>query len=130
MTFVSLYTPFQRSRCTVIDFPKATGPDGMHTALIRWVFDYFNVSFESGLNGEAEQKSTRSHTSPEEKPFSNAFNALMDSGGSPVRIAEEKMPLYLQHSGHSRTIVGVEVTRSGQMNLVLFDPSQYVDNSP
>ena len=37
-------------------------------------------------------------------------------------------PLYLQHQGHSRTIVGVEVmkksdTDSGGVRLLVFDPS-------
>ncbi|KAK7494503.1 hypothetical protein BaRGS_00014156 [Batillaria attramentaria] len=31
-------------------------------------------------------------------------------------------PLYLQHQGHSRTIVGVEELRNGGWNLLLFDP--------
>lgn len=33
-------------------------------------------------------------------------------------------PLYLQHDGHSRTIVGVE-KRGNQINLLLFDPSHW-----
>ncbi|CAF0752274.1 unnamed protein product [Adineta steineri] len=32
-------------------------------------------------------------------------------------------PLYLQHEGHSRTIVGYEQLRSGQIRLLIFDPS-------
>lgn len=31
-------------------------------------------------------------------------------------------PLYLQHQGHSRTIIGVEELRNGEHNLLLFDP--------
>uniref|UniRef100_A0A8C4R3Z3 Zinc finger containing ubiquitin peptidase 1 n=1 Tax=Eptatretus burgeri TaxID=7764 RepID=A0A8C4R3Z3_EPTBU len=33
-------------------------------------------------------------------------------------------PLYLQHQGHSRTIVGVEEWRNGGLCLLVFDPSQ------
>ena len=33
-----------------------------------------------------------------------------------------KAPLYFQHEGHSMTIVGIEVRRSGAINLVVFDP--------
>jgi len=33
-------------------------------------------------------------------------------------------PLYLQHEGHSRTIVGIE-KRGNSFNLLLFDPSQW-----
>jgi len=32
-------------------------------------------------------------------------------------------PLYLQHEGHSRTIVGYEQFRNGQIRLLIFDPS-------
>lgn len=32
-------------------------------------------------------------------------------------------PLYFQHEGHSRTVIGAERTRSGQYRLLLFDPS-------
>lgn len=33
-----------------------------------------------------------------------------------------KPPLYLQHQGHSRTIVGCERTQTGKVNLIMFDP--------
>uniref|UniRef100_A0A915JBD9 Zinc finger-containing ubiquitin peptidase 1 n=1 Tax=Romanomermis culicivorax TaxID=13658 RepID=A0A915JBD9_ROMCU len=32
-------------------------------------------------------------------------------------------PLYLQHEGHSRTVIGAERTRSGRYNLIILDPS-------
>ncbi|WOG92719.1 hypothetical protein DCAR_0311994 [Daucus carota subsp. sativus] len=42
-------------------------------------------------------------------------------------IASEKPPLYFQHNGHSRTIVGIQATsqRKGgqQYNLLIFDPA-------
>ncbi|XP_073991950.1 zinc finger-containing ubiquitin peptidase 1-like isoform X2 [Rhodnius prolixus] len=34
-----------------------------------------------------------------------------------------KPPLYLQHQGHSRTIIGVEQLRDGGENLLILDPS-------
>ncbi|KAG8234327.1 hypothetical protein J437_LFUL013067 [Ladona fulva] len=34
-----------------------------------------------------------------------------------------KPPLYLQHQGHSRTIVGVEQLKDGSIYLLVFDPS-------
>lgn len=33
-------------------------------------------------------------------------------------------PLYLQHQGHSRTVVGIELLKSGKRNLILFDPGR------
>ncbi|KDQ33781.1 hypothetical protein PLEOSDRAFT_152572 [Pleurotus ostreatus PC15] len=43
--------------------------------------------------------------------------------GEAVRITE-RMPIILQHQGHSRTIVGYEVTKKGEVNLLTFDPSR------
>lgn len=37
-----------------------------------------------------------------------------------------RLPLILQHSGHSRTIVGYEETRGGAINLILFDPGRTI----
>ncbi|XP_060067494.1 zinc finger-containing ubiquitin peptidase 1-like [Ylistrum balloti] len=34
-----------------------------------------------------------------------------------------KLPLYLQHQGHSRTIIGVEELKDGVIRLLIFDPS-------
>lgn len=45
-------------------------------------------------------------------------------GASPV-IVTDRMPLVLQHQGHSRTIVGFEKLKSGSVNLLCFDPSKY-----
>jgi zinc finger-containing ubiquitin peptidase 1 len=36
----------------------------------------------------------------------------------------DRPPLYFQHSGHSRTIVGIEHLKSGKINFILFDPSK------
>ena len=93
----------------MIDFPKSSGPRSTQQALTEWVFKYFQVD----LPGSAKENG-------------NAFDKLMTSKGSSIRIARDKMPLYLQHQGHSRTIVGVEVTKSQDLNLLLFDPGRCV----
>lgn len=36
----------------------------------------------------------------------------------------DRPPLYLQHQGHSRTVVGIEVLKTGKRNLILFDPGR------
>jgi hypothetical protein len=36
----------------------------------------------------------------------------------------ERMPVILQHAGHSRTVVGYEIQRNGECNLLVFDPSK------
>lgn len=40
-------------------------------------------------------------------------------------VVTDKMPLILQHAGHSRTIIGIERARNNTINLLTFDPSQY-----
>lgn len=53
-------------------------------------------------------------------------NATVNSAlqnATPI-VSTNRMPLVLQHSGHSRTIVGYEMTRAGGINLLLFDPSK------
>lgn len=57
-------------------------------------------------------------------PPPSAHERLMASSGSPVHMTR-KQPLYLQHDGHSRTVVGVEVNKSGEW-LLVFDPSKCV----
>ena len=37
-------------------------------------------------------------------------------------VLTTKAPIYFQHQGHSMTIVGLEVKKSGAVNLVVFDP--------
>jgi len=43
-------------------------------------------------------------------------------GASPI-LSTTHMPVILQHLGHSRTIVGYEMTKKGNVNLLTFDPS-------
>ncbi|ORY94646.1 peptidase family C78-domain-containing protein [Syncephalastrum racemosum] len=36
----------------------------------------------------------------------------------------DRPPLYLQHSGHSRTVIGIELLNDGKRNLIMFDPGR------
>ncbi|KAG1143380.1 hypothetical protein G6F37_008015 [Rhizopus arrhizus] len=38
-------------------------------------------------------------------------------------------PLYLQHQGHSRTVIGIEKLKSGKRNLLLLDPAKRIRKS-
>ncbi|KAG6874304.1 hypothetical protein C0995_001529 [Termitomyces sp. Mi166 len=49
-------------------------------------------------------------------------------GASPI-VVTDRMPIILQHQGHSRTIVGYEVTKTGKIKLLMFDPSMKFDNT-
>ena len=73
------------------------------TPLLDWIRRYFD--------GDTQEQST----SVQERW----------RGASPVVIST-RMPLILQHPGHSRTIVGYEIAKDGSTILLAFDPSMYV----
>ncbi|ORY26720.1 peptidase family C78-domain-containing protein [Naematelia encephala] len=106
--------------CRLFDFPKPRpGEDSRkaHVALQNWVKQYFAKDPETSI------KNKKSSTS---SPIS-AFDILMGaSGGDDAVRASDKLPLILQHSGHSRSIVGYEETTSGAINLLLFDPGKSI----
>ncbi|PPQ78523.1 hypothetical protein CVT25_011795 [Psilocybe cyanescens] len=68
--------------------------------IVNWVVNYF----------------TPNQPSPEP---ADAYESLKIS---PI-ITSDKMPLILQHNGHSRTVVGYETDKNGITNLLVFDPS-------
>ncbi|ORX79517.1 DUF1671-domain-containing protein [Basidiobolus meristosporus CBS 931.73] len=84
-------------RCLVTDFYKYTGENNTHPAVLTWVENYF-TSNDSGSSSSSE------------------------SGSRHRVVITKKPPLYLQHQGHSRTIVGIEKQANGARNLLLFDP--------
>lgn len=69
--------------------------------MIEWIVDYFSP------------------------PSSARQGTVTDvlRGASPV-ITTDKMPLILQYSGHSQTIIGYEISKTGDKNLLIFDPSK------
>ncbi|PPQ74213.1 hypothetical protein CVT26_004504 [Gymnopilus dilepis] len=67
--------------------------------VINWVIKYFTP----------EQK---------ERP-SDAFSSLKVS----QVFSTDKIPLILQHNGHSRTVVGYEIDKNGVAKLLVFDPA-------
>ncbi|CAK9221884.1 unnamed protein product [Sphagnum jensenii] len=77
-----------------------------HQHLVDWVWNYFANSRD------------------DKSPCSTAFDQLR----KPI-IISKRSPLYFQHKGHSRTIVGIERRRRQQGNgeevfLLVLDPSQ------
>ncbi|KAJ1870978.1 hypothetical protein LPJ55_004235 [Coemansia sp. RSA 990] len=87
-------------RSQIVDFHHPTMADGTHPALFEWIAEYYT-------NGEIENLA--SNTAPNVR-FTN------------------RHPLYLQHQGHSRTVVGVELGDSGT-NILLFDPDIAIAHS-
>uniref|UniRef100_S4RPU1 Zinc finger containing ubiquitin peptidase 1 n=1 Tax=Petromyzon marinus TaxID=7757 RepID=S4RPU1_PETMA len=84
----------QRVRCRVVDFHRATGEGGTHPLLFAWVTDYFR--------GRGHERAP--------------------PPGQLV-VSTRLPPLYLQHQGHSRTVVGLEERRDGTVWLLIFDPA-------
>ncbi|KAH6581829.1 hypothetical protein BASA61_003227 [Batrachochytrium salamandrivorans] len=63
----------------------------------------------------------------------NSHPALVDfllryfeKDASDISIVQQRyiLPIYLQHQGHSRTVVGIEVSNDGNINLIVFDPGR------
>lgn len=54
----------------------------------------------------------------------DAFTELNKSQGVPVKITN-KQPLYLQHDGHSRTVIGLDSGKGGDW-LLVYDPAKCV----
>ncbi|XP_026868314.2 zinc finger-containing ubiquitin peptidase 1 isoform X1 [Electrophorus electricus] len=79
-------------RARIFDFHQPTGPSGTHPKLFEWVKNYFSLPSSRGSR-------------------------------LPPRVVKTTLPpIYLQHQGHSRSIVGVEQRRNGSMCLLLLDP--------
>ncbi|KIP09247.1 hypothetical protein PHLGIDRAFT_126409 [Phlebiopsis gigantea 11061_1 CR5-6] len=70
-------------------------------ALLRWIVDYFTQD------------------APKQGNINDALRAA-----SPVVITD-KMPIVLQHAGHSRTVIGYE-RHQGKITLLMFDPGRRV----
>ncbi|GEM12023.1 zinc finger with UFM1-specific peptidase domain protein [Rhodotorula toruloides] len=86
----------------IVDFPKSEPGSGVVTnkALVKWILDYFR----------SPSSPASSFSSAQGAP-TNAFALLSASQGTSIHLTG-KQPLYLQHKGHSRTVVGVEVGKS------------------
>ncbi|KAI9030115.1 peptidase family C78-domain-containing protein [Phycomyces nitens] len=89
-------------RCTIIDFHRPSGHNNAHDALFDWIQEYFENATK-----ETDAKKT-----------------IQGSLSSTIFYLTDQPPLYLQHSGHSRTIIGIEILKDGQRNLIMFDPGR------
>ncbi|KAF7359376.1 hypothetical protein MSAN_01280200 [Mycena sanguinolenta] len=93
----------------LVDFDLKKNARGA-SLLTDWVVEYF-----SQPHGMVDSKSVIQNQPK------TAYDVLR--GAAPVMVTS-RMPLILQHEGHSRTIVGYEVTKTGLVNLLIFDPSK------
>lgn len=89
----------------LVEFPDVT-PDA--TTVLKWIETYFSSEEHEGHLFRGQIRKT-------------VGEALR--GASPV-VVTDRMPIVLQHQGHSRTIVGYERRKDGTVNLLCFDPSR------
>jgi hypothetical protein len=88
-----------------------------HRHLVDWVWNYF-----MDMPGESKSLTPTLAFDPVRKPM----------------ICSRRSPLYFQHRGHSRTIVGIErqqrrqgataATHDDELFLIVFDPSQKTED--
>ncbi|KAK1170412.1 hypothetical protein AOXY_G7252 [Acipenser oxyrinchus oxyrinchus] len=81
-----------RVKSRILDFHCPTGPTDTHPRLFQWVRDYYSTAMGRG----------------ERLP--------------PRVVQTASPPIYLQHQGHSRTIIGIEERKNGNLCLLIFDP--------
>lgn len=78
----------------------------------NFIVDYFRTP--NFLGTTPLPSSSTSTRAPQEKK--NAFEVLASSSGGTAIHRTEKQPLYLQHHGHSRTIVGIEIGKGSKVD--------------
>ncbi|KAJ3215817.1 hypothetical protein HDU67_010310 [Dinochytrium kinnereticum] len=129
-TEAMVYFIYLGIRVELKDFPKPTGKGGSHPALLDFVEAYFDGSLEQFDNERKRQK---------HYPCDFKRN-FQESDGF---ITTSMAPLYLQHryclalhasvfnhvsSGHSRTIVGIQILND-ERNLLVLDPVRRLPSS-
>ncbi|KAJ7093184.1 peptidase family C78-domain-containing protein [Mycena epipterygia] len=94
----------------LVDFDLKANERGTDI-LTDWVVEYFSQPHGS-VDSDCVLENRRPRT---------INDALL--GASAITVTS-RMPLILQHAGHSRTVVGYEVSKTGLINLLVFDPSR------
>ncbi|KAF7311600.1 hypothetical protein MKEN_01062900 [Mycena kentingensis (nom. inval.)] len=89
--------------------------------LINWTIEYFSHSHGVVDNEKARVDKENAQVRP--MTINDALR------GASAVTTTARMPFILQHNGHSRTIVGYEVTKGGEVNLLQFDPAGIPDRS-
>ncbi|XP_041043100.1 zinc finger-containing ubiquitin peptidase 1 isoform X5 [Carcharodon carcharias] len=86
---------FLRIKCQIVDFHHPTGPSDTHPRLFEWLRQFYSSGRDAGPRLQ------------------------------PRVIWTNKPPIYLQHHGHSRTIIGIEERNNGKLCLLIFDPGNH-----
>lgn len=119
-------------RAEIVDFVSAPAPDTASGTKKKGPRQQTLSGFVSGSSDPPKQNENTSN--PKYKPNKELFDWVVSHfeqqeqlralTGAPI------LPVYLQHFGHSRTIVGFERGKNNQVNLLIFDPSVWGKNIP
>ena len=101
--------------CMVIDFHKPTGPENRHPEMLKWVWAYFDGYYQQSHRDVKKRKLQNFFAAPPSNQSKTATAKASDAFAS----LENTPPLYLQHEGHSRTIIGVEKKKNGSVGLLI-----------
>ncbi|KAJ1981564.1 hypothetical protein H4R35_000658 [Dimargaris xerosporica] len=101
-----------RVSAQLIDFHRPTGPRGSHPALVRFVERYYTRQLPP-LPHRGESALALVNTPCSTTPLHDAT--------LPIQWTDLP-PLYWQHAGHSRIIIGVECVNSAATHLLVYDP--------
>ena len=99
----------------VIDFHKPTGPENRHPEMLKWVWAYFDGYYQQSHRDVKKRKLQNFFAAPPSNQSKTATAKASDAFAS----LENTPPLYLQHEGHSRTIIGVEKKKNGSVGLLI-----------
>ncbi|RKP37900.1 peptidase family C78-domain-containing protein [Dimargaris cristalligena] len=106
--------------CHMIDFIGASGQGQTHPLLTDFVVQYYLGLLprlpQSGASIRALLEANYGRVAAARQQQTR--NASAD----PPVVLTDRLPLYLQHQGHSRTIIGYEYTPRGRVNLLVYDP--------
>lgn len=81
------------------------------------MFDWVQSYFEESIETAASSGVSEANQDPASKPRDRIVNIT------------NRPPIYLQHAGHSRTIIGIEKLPDGRRNLIMFDPGRRMARS-
>jgi len=118
---------YLRIRTNVIDFHKPTGSDGKsHPEIFQFVKTYF----KDGGDGHGIPCSSNSLSNSLSSSLSNSSSNSLSNTCTTLLNRCVKFPLYWQHQGHSRSIIGMKpgVTDLDSL-LFVFDPQYMIPES-
>ncbi|KAI9253914.1 peptidase family C78-domain-containing protein [Phascolomyces articulosus] len=111
-------------KCTIFEFDSRKNTSPNNNRLAECLFDCVQSYFEEAVvNPRLASSSSETKT---KKKQESAFDRMMRASAQTGKRIHETVsaPMYLQHAGHSRTIVGIELLADGKRNLIVFDPGK------